>query len=453
MIEPSPEDGAAPDAVSVARGTAYGLVADAVTIISALLVGVLVARFLGPTNRGVYFLVLYVATLIALVGDLGLSTSGIVYASKALVPRGQMHGMAILVSLGAMLISGIVLPLLQPALSQGVLKGVTARDMWFVIAGVGPLLYAQVLSAMLTGLGRVPQLSVIRVWTSVFTLVLTAIVLWASGGSTTAALVAWLVSNVVLAGWIAVDASRRLGRPRWPSRANARGLLGFGLRAHLGTLSHHGFLRADVLFLSARLGPTAVGEYSLASLLAERVSLLGSAVYAAGASHVGTREHIEASELTARMVRIVLALLLPAALVLAIIAHPLITIVFGADFAPAVKPFVLLLPGTVCLTVWYLISLHLVAALHRPLTTTVIQGVAMLLSLPLYYVAVRGWGMSGAALVSSSVYIGVMIAGVVLFTRATHITARRLLPGRQDAAELRTVVSDAWRARRPLAGA
>lgn len=439
--------------MSVARGTAYGLAADAVTIVSALLVGILVARFLGPDGRGVYFLVLYVATLIALVGDLGMSTSGIVYAAKRLAPPSQMHGLAVLLSLGAMLVTAAVLPLIQPTLSENVLRGVTAGDVWFVVAGVAPILYAQIASGMLTGLGRVPQLSVIRVWTSVLTLVVTAAALWASDGSTTWALAAWLVSVVALAGWIGAEALGRMGTPRWPSRATARGLFGFGLRSHLGTLSHHGFLRADVLFLSARLGPAVVGQYSLAALLAERLSLLGSAVYAAGASHVGTREHLEASELTARMVRVVLALLLPAAALLAIIADPLITTIFGTDFEPAVAPFRLLLPGTVCLTVWYLVSLHLIAALHRPLATTIIQGTAMLASLPLYYFAVRESGMSGAAIVSSAVYAGVMVAGIVLFTRATHITARRLLPGRQDAAELRAIVGDAWRARGAGAGA
>ena len=449
LIEPSPENGAAPDAVSVARGTAYGVVADAVSIITALLAAVLIARFLGPANRGVYFLVLYVATLVVLVGDLGLSTSGIVHAAKGLTSRERMHGTAIVLSLGVTLVTALALLLLQPLLSRTVLKGVTARDMWFIIAGVGPLLYAQTTSAMLTGLGRVPQLSIIRLWTSVLALVITAVALWASDGETIWALAAWLVSTLILAAWTGAEAVRRMGTPRWPSSADARGLFGFGARSHLGTLSHHGFLRADVLFISARLGPAAVGEYSLASLLAERLSLLGSAVYAAGASHVGSRALEDASELTARMIRVVLALLLPAATVLALFAHPLITILFGSDFEPAVVPFVLLLPGTVCLTVWYLVSLHLIAALERPLATTTIQGVAMLISLPLYYVAVREWHMTGAAIVSSAVYISVMIAGIVVFTRATHVRARRLLPGRQDAAELRAIVHDAWRSRRP----
>lgn len=408
----------------------------------------LVARFLGPTNRGIYFLVVYAATLVALVADLGLSTSGIVYATKALAARAQMHGLVVMLSVATTIVAAILVPILQPWLSRTVLKGVTATELWFVVAGVGPLLYAQIASAMLTGLGRVPALSMIRVWTSVVTLVVTAIVLWASDGSTTWALFAWVITSAALAVWIAVEGVQRMGWPRWPSRTATRGLIGFGLRSHIGTLSHHGFLRADVLFVSAHLGPTYVGEYSLASLLAERISLLGSAAYAAGASHVGSREHADASELTARMVRVVLALLVPVAIVLAAISHPLITLVFGDDFSAAVKPFVLLLPGTVCLTVWYLVSLHVIAALHRPLATTVIQGVAMLISLPLYYLAVRHWGMSGAAVVSSGVYAGVMTGGVVVFLRATHIRALQLLPRRQDAEDVRAIVAETWRARR-----
>ena len=74
--------------VSIARGTFIGFRADVATAASALLMSVIVARGLGPENRGVFFLALLVASVIALVGNLGLSTASIVFAATREIPLG-----------------------------------------------------------------------------------------------------------------------------------------------------------------------------------------------------------------------------------------------------------------------------------------------------------------------------------------------------------------------------
>jgi O-antigen/teichoic acid export membrane protein len=132
--------------------------------------------------------------------------------------------------------------------------------------------------------------------------------------------------------------------------------------------------------------------------------------------------------------------LVPVAVALASVSWLLIPLAFGADFRPAVLPFVLLLPGTVCLTVWYVVSLFIIAALHRPGLTTAIQGSAMLAGLPLYWVAVGAWGMTGAAIVSTAIYSSVLAAGVVTFRRNRSRSGTGLLPGRADARDAREMV-------------
>jgi O-antigen/teichoic acid export membrane protein len=131
--------------------------------------------------------------------------------------------------------------------------------------------------------------------------------------------------------------------------------------------------------------------------------------------------------------------------VLALGAKLLMTTLFGDAFEPAATPFALLLPGTVCLTLWSIVSLYVVAALERPGTTTVIQSVAMLVSLPAYYLAVRESGMTGAALVSSAVYAAVFVAGLVVFLRSGRIGLLALVPRVQDALDVRNLVGDAVR--------
>jgi O-antigen/teichoic acid export membrane protein len=438
---PSPEE--ASPRVSIGRGTAWGTAADAATVVSALLVSILIARFLGPTNRGIYFLAVLAGTLIALFADAGLSTSGLVFASKRSLDCRLLHGATIILSAGTALASAVLLQAFAPALTDSILNGLDRTQLWLVAAAIGPLIYGQVASSILTGLGRLPTLAVIRIGIAVATPIFTTAALWATDGDTTWALIAWVAMAVLLAAPIAVDLVRQTGRPRAPGLGAWKRMMGFGLRAHVGTMSHHGFLRIDVLFLGARRGPADVGQYSLASLLAERIALIGSALYAAGASHIGAHDVNGAEQLTARMLRVLTLVIMPVAIVLALIAHPLITILFGDDYAPAVLPFVLLLPGTVCLTLWHVLSLHLIAALERPGLTTIIQGTALLISLPAYYVAVSASGMTGAALVSSGIYVGVFLTGLGIFLRGARVEARSLVPGRADVRLLRDLAADA----------
>jgi hypothetical protein len=160
------EQGAPPGApVSVASGTAWGLAADVVTVVSGLALSVLIARYLGPTNRGVYFLVVLVATLAALAGDLGLSTSGLVFATKRALSLSHLHGGSVLASLGIGAVLAAAVLALGSWLIDSVLKGVSHGQLWLAVAGTAPLLYAQVTGSILTGLGRIPSLSVIRIAT------------------------------------------------------------------------------------------------------------------------------------------------------------------------------------------------------------------------------------------------------------------------------------------------
>jgi O-antigen/teichoic acid export membrane protein len=421
-----------PGTVGVARGTTYGLLSDAATIVSALAVAIIIARFLGPEKRGIYFLAVLTAALIAIVADAGVSTSGLVFAANRRVARRQLHGAAAAIALTATLVSAVVLIGLAPWLTDTVLKGLDRTILWLVVAGILLTVYSQVVSSMLTGLGRIPMLSLIRTIGAIAAPVFLVPVVLAGADTPEWALVAWLAALVVLAGGMAVDAFRHLGRPALPGRHELGALLGFGLRAHLGTMSHHGFLRIDVLFISARLGPADVGQYSLASVLAERISLVGSALYGASASRVGGGDRAAATALVTSMIRILALLLVPAAVILALLAEPLIVLAFGSEFEPAVTPFILLLPGTVCLTVWYVLGLYIIAALHQPGRTTIIQGAALLVSLPLYYLAVRAWGMNGAAIVSSGVYGAVMLAGLWIFLHRTSCGLRALVPGPGD---------------------
>ena len=136
------------------------------------------------------------------------------------------------------------------------------------------------------------------------------------------------------------------------------------------------------------MGDSAVGLYAQASVLAERMSTLGHAVYSSSAARLGSDPPAAAAQLAAELVRVLLLVMVPVAIVLALLGKPIMVVLFGSEFGPAAEPFAILLPGAVCLTIWYVLSLYIMSSLHRPGTTTLIQGLGFLISAPLYWIAV-----------------------------------------------------------------
>lgn len=423
--------------VGLARGTFLGLRADVVDAVALVLVSVVIARALGPELRGVFFLAMLAATLLVLLIDLGLSTAAIAYSARRTVSPGELHGIAALFSLGAGCVAAAVLLPFQGFWTDTVLDGLDATLFVVVCVSVVPLLYGKVVAATLTGLGRIPAVAGMRVFLALATLVgiTLAVVIEPTA---TAALLAWLVAVAIFAVGLGTFLWRYGGRPRLPTIATAQDVLGFGMRGWIGTLAHQGFLRIDVLILNARLGPATVGIYSLASVAAEKISLLGQAVYGASAAAMGGRPRDGAAALTVEIVRMLVTLMLPVAALAGIAAFPLFPLVFGEDFAGAALPFVMLLPGTVALTLWYVVSLFIVSSLHRPGTTTVIQASALMVSLPLYYFAIAAWGMAGAAAVSSFVYLSVLAMGLTVLFRSSGTRPAELLPRASDGHRLLT---------------
>jgi O-antigen/teichoic acid export membrane protein len=430
--------GAVSAEVGIARGTFLGFRADIVTAVSTAIVSVAVSRALGPEKRGVFFIAFAAATLISMLGNLGLNTAAIVYAPRRDVPLRELHGAAVVQSLFVGAVAAVVLLAFEGFWTEEVLKGLDVTMLVLLSAGIPALLYAQVLIALLTGLGRIPAIAWIRIGLQVLTVALlvpTAVVTedpaWTLG--------AWLVATVAYASAAGVYTLSAVGAPVWPTLETVRKLASFGGRGYLGTIAYQGFLRIDLFFLSARAGPTKVGLYSLSTVIAERISMLGQALYSASAARIGSSERESAARLTAQLVRVLVLGLVPAAAALALLSIPGIPLVFGDDFAAAVEPLVLLLPGTVALTLWYPVNLFIVSNLRRPGTTTIIMGGALVASLPLYYWLIVWLDMAGAAIASSVVYVSVLAGSVGVLLRATTLGPRDLVPRRADAAQVLAV--------------
>jgi O-antigen/teichoic acid export membrane protein len=172
-------------------------------------------------------------------------------------------------------------------------------------------------------------------------------------------LVGRLVGHLVLAvgGGVVLLGSldRSVLFQRTPDSFPARRLLSFNAGSFILFALYVSILHLDVLLIQWFRGSEATAVYKAALTVAEflwfvprilQVTLVHST---SELWSDGDRERV--TEVSARTTRYTLALTLLMVIGLAALSRPFVTTYYGADFAPAVEPLLILLPGALCFAI------------------------------------------------------------------------------------------------------
>jgi lipopolysaccharide exporter len=142
--------------------------------------------------------------------------------------------------------------------------------------------------------------------------------------------------------WWAVGAWPRLSF----DRAVVRALMGFGLTYILLKVVDAIGLDSDYLVVGHKLGATQLGYYSMGYRLPELALLSLYWIFGAVAFPIYSKARVEGTQDPAaamlRVLRLITLFSFPAGILLALMARDVIMVIFGAKWAPAVGPMVLI---------------------------------------------------------------------------------------------------------------
>jgi O-antigen/teichoic acid export membrane protein len=240
---------------------------------------------------------------------------------------------------------------------------------------------------------------------------------------------AWgnVIGNVVtLLG--AMIAAPFLVLPGW-DRSQARALLKFGLPMAGASLLVLGTLNVDSAIVSATLGPAALGFYQLAfnisSWPVQSISAAARRVSFAGFSRLAGSRAALADGFT-KAAAVLVALAIPACVLLITLAGPVIETIYGARWLPAADSLSLL--GVLgLLRVFYELAYDGLAAAERKQTLLVVQGLWLVVLIPVLLAGARLRGITGVS--AGHVLVAVLVVGPA-FLWSLHrigITLRALL--------------------------
>lgn len=376
---------------------------------------VVVARVLGPAGRGLFAVAATLGAVGAQFGNFGLHASNIYYVAKdrALLP--DLMGNTLAVVLVACLLSAVCgigffyWPQLSPVHGTLLLLALI-----FVPASLAYLLT----QGLLLGVNEVRVYNHIELGGKFVALALICVLVLAHKSSVESYFAITLLA-VALSFLFALSRLRRVSAlPPRLSFTVFRQSIGIGLKAY--TIAFFGFLllRIDLLMVKYLLGATEAGYYSISQVLAENTMMFPVVVGLLLFPRLSAlRERQEKLQLTNKAALVTAALMLPAVVIAAWTATPLISTAFGKAFLPAVRPFAWLMPGTFFLG----IETVMVQILNSDGFPPIIVGawvISTVANVLLNLWTIPRYGITGASAVSSVCYfLMFVIVSVVVWKR------------------------------------
>lgn len=374
-----------------------------------VLASVLTARYLSPASRGDYFLVYTLAQTLAQFGNLGLHSSNTYLVAQ----DNALAGALLANSLWTALIAGglgssIVVLLLRTDGAWAV------NGLWLTTVLTPAILFYLLGANLLVGLRQIATFNKIQLAGSYLVLLCLTVAAIAGAGPAgflAASAFGWSLMSGVL---LLVLRQGAVSSFRFRPEVFLNGLR-FALKAYAAALFAFLVVRGNVFLLNELKSSQQVGYYSVASQVADAMTILPQSValvlfpmlvIAGGGQFRVTLKNMAA----------VGVLLAAACITVGVFAEPFVRVVFGENFLPSVPALRWLLPSVFCLGLTSIASQYL-AAFGFPISVVLVwlAGVAISLSLGWLLIPLRG--EVGAAMATSVAHLCMLVAIFVLCVR------------------------------------
>lgn len=366
----------------------------------------LLARLLGPSGVGIYYLAFTTITIAAVLSRLGLNETCVRYASPAFAAGDWatvvgVRRTASLLVLAAATVITVILLIAAPAISLYVFhQPELTNTLRVMVVALVPFAWLNIDASMLQSTGHVPAATVVQAVAVpgvfflllVLTSLLHAAPVVAAGCYTSATIIVFIVGRWV---WRSSVTSSLLAATRYSSlRLLKTGLSIMGVNSISLIMSW-----TDTVCLGIWSSSSEVGRYNIAVRVALLTSLVVYAVCSAigpkFAALYGQQNFAALRTLTQRTCLILLAIGLPMLIVLLVIPKIILGL-FGNGFSDAYAALMILASAQFILVVVGAVG-HLLIMTGHEATLRNILGVSALINVVLNVILVPRFGAVGAA--------------------------------------------------------
>lgn len=194
--------------------------------------------------------------------------------------------------------------------------------------------------------------------------------------------------------------------------------LGYGWRSNLSNILAFLNYKADIFLVNIFLNPTATGVYVVAVALVEKIWLISTAlstVLLPRLSELLSNEE-EKRKITPYISRLVFLGTFLIGIFLALLAEPVILLIFGIEYQGSISPLLLLLPGVIILGVAKVWA-NDIAARGKPEINMYISIATIIVNIIGNLILIPQMGLDGAAIATTISYFVCSILTLIVYSR------------------------------------
>ncbi len=391
-----------------------------------LVTTVIVTRLLGPAGRGLYAVATATGALGVQFGNMGMHTANVYFAARDPESLAPLVGNSLAMSFG---FGGAVSALLAmvflffPNLIS--LRGIVLLlVMIWVPLGLAYLL----MQNLMLGVHDVRGYNLLEGANRVLPLIFILGLVLLRSVSVASCFGAGVAALAVVCAWTWRRLRARFTSTLTLSFALFRDSIHYAVKAYLAALFAFLVLRADLFMVQHMLGVEQAGYYSVASSMADYVSVAAVVIGTILFPRLSAMKDVEAKlRLTRKTAWVTAGVLLPVLVISSLVARPAVHFLFGAAFLPAALAFVLLMPGMLFLGINSVV-VQFLNSIGYPKTVVVVWGLCCVFNIGIDLWVIPRYGIAGASVVSSVSYFLAFFFILKLIRRIALSTRSEALP-------------------------
>jgi len=401
--------------------------------------GILTARFLGSTGKGVALLAFFLPGFLSSLGSLSIGEGSTYYIGRGVAPRKVISNTIIQAFGLGLFYVALGLAFMEP-IRNTVVKDVPAG---YFVAGIIVLplmLLKNYADGVLVALDRVGDFIAGNMLLHVSRALLILIALWPLNLGVWGAVAGEFVSWILTGGFYLRAMVRGHGFDWKIDWDLARDQFRYSAITHVGNMAQRMNHQTSTLILSSLKGAQAVGLFSVATSIAQILWYLPDAVGRILFPRVASSTRDEANRLTTLVCRHTLLITAACGLVVLLSGRWIVELLYGPEFKDSVGPLLWLLPGIVGSVVTRVLSKYL-SGIGKPNYNAAASVISFGVNALLLFALVSAMGLNGAAIAMSVAYVFNGVISLILFMRVSKTRASEsLVP---TSADIKTYVDTA----------
>jgi O-antigen/teichoic acid export membrane protein len=423
--------------VSVVKAGAYAGGTNIVQVFCGLLATALLARFLGPEQKGLYDLYLATSMLFTVVLGMALNTGVTYVVASQPVDSARLMRLLTLIGLAEAIAAFIVMYLSERtriahsfvprelgrlgAVAIAVTIFLLATSMFYRAVLVG---HQEFIAASYGDVGK--QLLTVAFITASFAV---------SRLFHFSLLPAMMLANIAAVGITIASYGLQIPSTIVPTNSVPLGrAFRFALPSYFASTAQYLNNRVDLFFVYRYWGAADVGLYQTAVLIAQAINLLPTAMQGILFPTISSASQTQAEvlEMVVRVHRLLFVATVLVAGSLAAVGPFLIPLVFGRRFASSAVSLALLAPGCAVFATTNILAAYF-AGTGRPHINLINSLMGTAVTIVLDLIVVPKYSFYGASIVSSLSYTATTVGCLIVFCRESGVTLHKLfVPGACD---------------------